>query len=68
MDAIRVFQKLMPDYSREIAYNAVTHPYLASATVIAPSCAKANTLATALMVMKPEEGLDFVDGNASIDA
>jgi hypothetical protein len=34
-------------------------PFLASATVIAPSCAQADTLATALMVMKPEDGLKF---------
>jgi thiamine biosynthesis lipoprotein len=43
-------------------------PHLASATVIASSCAQADALATALMVMKPEDGLSMVDNIANIDA
>lgn len=43
-------------------------PHLASSTVIAPSCAQADALATALMVIKPEDGLPLVDGIANIDA
>lgn len=36
-------------------------PHLASATVVASSCAQADALATALMVMKPDDGLALVD-------
>ena len=43
-------------------------PYLASATVFAPSCAQADALATALMVMNPEDGLAMMDNNEYIDA
>lgn len=48
-----------------IGYSA---PYLASATVVAPSCAQADTLATALMVMNPKEGMALVNTLDTIDA
>lgn len=46
----------------------VSSPYLASATVVALTCAQADALATALMVMEPEDGLALMDDIANIDA
>ncbi len=49
-----------------LGYPIVNH--VASATVIAPNCTLADAMATALMVMGPEKGLEWVEGEADIEA
>jgi thiamine biosynthesis lipoprotein len=65
----------MQYFTEDMLNHHILHPktgfsvrYLASATVIAPSCTQADALATALMVMKPERGLALVDTLENIDA
>ncbi len=43
-------------------------PYIASATVIAPTCLQADALATALMVLEPGEGLGLIEALPDIEA
>ncbi len=49
-----------------LGYPIVNH--VASATVIAPNCTLADAMATALMVMGPEKGLEWVEGEADVEA
>lgn len=48
--------------------SGVSAPYLASATVVAPTCAEADALATALMVMAQDAGIAMVDGLDDVEA
>lgn len=43
-------------------------PFLASASVLAPSCMEADAYATALMVMDPDEGLSLVEQLVGVEA
>ena len=49
-------------------HSGYSAPYLSSATVVAPSCAQADTLATALMVMDQGAGVALVDTMPDVEA
>jgi thiamine biosynthesis lipoprotein len=64
-------QTYSPDFTKHHIVNPKTgysSPYLASATVMAPSCWQADAFATALMVMDVEEGLALVRHTREIEA
>jgi thiamine biosynthesis lipoprotein len=67
-DYMQYFTKDMLNHHILNPCSGYSASYLASATVIAPSCAQADALATALMVMKPEEGIALIDSISYIDA
>ncbi|HOZ47918.1 MAG TPA: FAD:protein FMN transferase [Candidatus Hydrogenedentes bacterium] len=53
VDGVRLSHTIDPRTGRPIAHN------LASASVLAPTCAEADAFATALMVLGPDEGYDL---------
>ncbi|MBN2046194.1 MAG: FAD:protein FMN transferase [Anaerolineales bacterium] len=67
-DYMQYFTKDMLNHHILNPRSGVSAPYLASATVVAPSCAQADAYATALMVMRPEDGLAVVNSASNIDA
>ena len=73
--AIATSGDYMQPYSSDLRYHHIvdphtgySSPYLASATVIAPSCWKADALATALMVKDVQSGMALVKEINDIEA
>jgi thiamine biosynthesis lipoprotein len=64
-------QTYSPDFRNHHIVNPKTgysSPYLASATVIAPTCCQADALATALMVTNIQEGIALLGDLKNVDA
>ena len=49
-------------------HSGFSSPYLSSATIVAPTCAQADALATALMVMEQRAAIEVVDGMSDVEA
>ncbi len=62
VDGVRISHTIDPRTGRPV------NNTVASATVLAPTCMEADALATALMVLGPEQGLKLIESLAGVEA